>query len=152
LVARVSHVARSLPGTALPSSGLGADSRTGGFPLYPPEQVALTIALRDRDRDRVVLAVVPADAALSLAKARRALHVERLCRATIGQTRRALPGTDPVAIPPFGALLGVPAVVDRRLLTYNRIVCNDGTPGGRRLVDAGDLLHLGHARVADLCE
>lgn len=149
MVVQDAHVAPPLPGVELPSAALSRGLGPAAFPLHPPEQIALTIPLVDDDR--LVLAVVPADAPLSLAKVRDALRAPGLRRATLVEARRALPGVEPSAIPPFGALLGVPAVVDRRLLTYNRVVCSDGTHGGRRLVDAGDLLRLGRARTADLC-
>jgi prolyl-tRNA editing enzyme YbaK/EbsC (Cys-tRNA(Pro) deacylase) len=143
-----SELAIHLPGVRLHRDRAGAlpPHAVGG---YPPEQVALTVALHDTEG--LLLAVVAANAPLSLAKARRALRRPELRRATLEETRAALPGIEPTAIPPFGALLGVRAVVDRRLLTYNRVVCGAGRPGTAQLVDAGDLVAIGAARVADLC-
>lgn len=143
--ARLPH----LPGTLI------ADDAIAGAPVssiagYPAEQIALTVPLHDDDG--LHLAVVPASGRLSLAKARRALRSPALRRATLEEARAAFPCLVPSAIPPFGAPLGVPVVADRRLFTYNRIVCASGVEHRARLVDTGDLIAVGGAQVADLCE
>lgn len=139
------HSVRSLPRVMLPSEVTGAAS-----PLpYPAGQVALTIPLRDVHE--LVVAVVAANAPLSIAKARRAFRAPALRRATLAETRHALPGVEPTAIPPFAALLGLRAVVDRRLLTHEHVVCAAGTAGDRRLVPTRALLRFGRASAADVC-
>lgn len=134
-----------LPGT--PLSGAPSPGEAGG---YPAEQIVLTVPLIDDAG--LVLAAVPASNPLSLAKARRALSSPLLRRATLDETQTALPGISPVAIPPFGMPLGLRALADDRLLTYNRVVCASGRPDGALLIDAGDLISTGRAQVADICE
>jgi len=130
-----------LPGETLPPLPL---------PRFPAEQVALTIPLIDAAG--LALAIVPACDPLSLAKARRALRSPRLRRATIEETRAALPDHDPAVLPPFGAPLGLRAIADRRLFTYNHVLWT--ADGGRstRIVDAGELLSTGGALAADICD
>lgn len=128
--------------------GLPLDAPPPGFPA---EQIALSVPLVDAASGAVRLAVVAASESLSLAQARRAFGMPALRRATLDETRAAFPDLAPTAIPPFARLLGVPVVADRRLFTYNRVICGSGTPERPLLVDAGELLSLGGAEVADLC-
>jgi len=134
----------TLPGT--PLSGAPSAGDAGG---YPAEQIALTVPLIDDAG--LVLAAVPASNPLSLAKARRALRSPLLRRATLEETEAALPGVSPVAVPPFGMPLGLRALADDRLLTYNRVVCSSGRPDSALLIDAGDLISIGRAQAADIC-
>ncbi len=136
---------RPLPGT--PLSGAPHPGEAGG---YPAEQIVLTIPLIDDVG--LVLAAVPASNPLSLAKARNALSSPFLRRATLEETQRALPGLSPTAVPPFGMPLGLRALVDDRLLTYNRVVCSSGRPDSALLIDAGDLISTGRAQVCDLSD
>lgn len=129
-----------LPGDPLPPLPL---------PRFPAEQVALTIPLIDDDG--LALAIVPACDPLSLAKARRALRSPSLRRATLAETRAALPGYAPAALPPFGAPLGLRAVADRRLFTYNHVLWAADGGATTRYVDAGQLLSTGGAVAADIC-
>lgn len=130
-----------LPGETLPPLPL---------PRFPAEQVALTIPLIDDAG--LALAIVPACDPLSLPKARRALRSPQLRRATLEETRAALPDHDPAVLPPFGAPLGLRAVADRRLLTYNHVLWAADGGATTRLVDAGHLLTTGGALAADICD
>lgn len=98
------------------------------------------------------LAVLPAAQRLDLAKARAALGGRRGLRlATEGEMAAAFPGFAVGALPPLGRLLGVPGVVDPRLLTYNHVLCAGGDHSHSLWVDPIDLARLNDERVVDVC-
>lgn len=145
------HLVEPPPGlTRLPGTRLSAAPIPGDASGYPAEQIVLTILLVDDDG--LVLAAVPACTPLSLAKARRALRSPLLRRATLEEAAAALPGISPVAVPPFGTRLGLRSLADRRLFTYNHVVCASDDPDAALLIDTGDLISTGRAQVADICD
>ncbi|HEX2102612.1 MAG TPA: YbaK/EbsC family protein [Solirubrobacteraceae bacterium] len=118
---------------------------------YPAEQVAKTLVLRDRD-GRYRLAVVPGSHRLDLDKARALFDdASDLRLATEDEMRADLPDFPPGTVPPFGALVSAPGVVDHRLLDFNRVVCPAGDHRHSVLFDAEALIQAG-ARVGDVCE
>lgn len=134
-----------LPGTRLSAAPIPGDASG-----YPAEQIVLTVPLVDDDG--IMLAAVPACTPLSLAKARRALRSPLLRRATLEETAAALPSVSPLALPPFGARLGLRSLADCRLFTYNHVVCASDDPDTALLIDTGDLISSGRAQVADICD
>lgn len=118
---------------------------------YAPEQSAKTVVLRDNDAYR--LAVIPASCRLDLHKVRDLLNAgESLRLATEAEMAADLPEFEVDAVPPFGPLLPAPEVVDRRLLTYNRVLCCGGDRSHSLLIDSEDLVRVAGATVADVCE
>lgn len=125
-----------------------ADAQVAG---YAPEQSAKTVVLRDRDAYR--LAVIPASCRLDLHKLRDILDAGKSLRlASEAEMAEDLPAFEVGAVPPFGPLLPAPEVVDRRLLTYNRVLCCGGDHRHSLLIDSEDLVRVAGATVADVCE
>ncbi|MDO8472016.1 MAG: YbaK/EbsC family protein [bacterium] len=54
------------------------------------------------------------------------------------------------AIPPFG--LGLPVVLDSRLLQHERLYCGLGTNDQSLVIAAADLAQLAHANVSDISD
>jgi Ala-tRNA(Pro) deacylase len=112
---------------------------------------AKTLLLHDRDGWR--LAVIPADRRLDLARARRLLGgTHHLRLATEGEMREAFPAFDVGALPPVGAPLPLPEVVDVRLIYRDHVVCAAGDHSHAVRLDPRDLVRLAEPRVGDLCE
>ncbi|HEU4975664.1 MAG TPA: YbaK/EbsC family protein [Baekduia sp.] len=115
-----------------------------------PAFMAKTVVLHDDDGFR--LAVIPASERLDVARARRALGASRHLRlATEEEMEQAFLLFETGAIPPFSALVAVPEVIDRRLLTHDRIVCSSGDHRHSLIVSPRELERLGQPRVADVC-
>jgi len=70
------------------------------------------VAVARDERDRPVMLVLPASEHLDLDIACRVVGVRRLTPAAAADLRRMFPDCEPGAIPPFGALYGMPAVLD----------------------------------------
>jgi putative phosphoribosyl transferase len=115
-----------------------------------PERVAKTVVLRDDDGFR--LAVIPASEQLDLKRARRALGASGHLRlATEEEMDREFFSFDPGALPPFGSLLALPEVLDRRLLAHETVVCSSGDHRHSMVVSPRDIERLGSPLVADVC-
>jgi Ala-tRNA(Pro) deacylase len=116
-----------------------------------PDDAAKTIALRDEGGYR--LAVIPASQRLDLDKAREALGAGKSLRLATEQEMEAdFPQFEIGALPPLGALLDAPEVLDRRLLDHDRVLCNAGDHRHGVLLDPHDLVELVQPKVADICE
>ncbi|MGH2984586.1 MAG: aminoacyl-tRNA deacylase [Solirubrobacterales bacterium] len=117
----------------------------------PPEDAAKDLILRDGDR--YLLAVIPASRRLDLGKARELLEAGGSLRlATEDEIGRDFERFEVGAIPPFGALHGIPQVVDSGLLEHDRVLCSAGDHGHGVLVDPDEMVRIADARVGDLCE
>ncbi len=79
-----------------------------------------------RDGEGYVLAIVPASERLDLRKLRRAASRPDLRLATEAELQRDFPQFEVGALPPFGELFGCPELIDGRLLSVSRILCNGG--------------------------
>ena len=116
-----------------------------------PRHSAKTLLLHDRDGWR--LAVIPANRRLDLARARRLLGgTHHLRLATEAEMREAFPAFDVGALPPVGAPLPLPEVVDVRLIYRDHVVCAAGDHSHAVRLDPRDLVRLAEPRVGDLCE
>jgi Ala-tRNA(Pro) deacylase len=126
-----------------------AEARVAGIPAEHTAKTVLT-----RDADGYVIAVVPASERLDLAKLRAVTRrPARLRLATEREMARDLPDDVEVgAMPPLGPMLDALQVVDRRLLTYNRLLCSGGDHRHSLLVDTADLVRVSGSLVADICE
>ena len=90
-----------------------------------PARMAKTVLLHDHGGFRA--AVIPASERLDLHKARALLHASGHLRlASEEEIEREFPAFDAGAVPPFGALLGTPEILDPRLLGYAACLCSGG--------------------------
>ena len=89
-----------------------------------PARMAKTVLLHDHGG---CAAVIPASERLDLHKARALLRASGHLRlASDGEIEHEFPVFDAGAVPPFGALLGTPEILDPRLLCYRSILCSAG--------------------------
>jgi Cys-tRNA(Pro)/Cys-tRNA(Cys) deacylase len=117
----------------------------------PAEQTAKTVVLRDGDE--VLVVALPACERLDLGKLRAALGRRRSLRlADEAEIAAGFPWFEIGAVPPLGPAPVDEHVVDRRLLTYNRVLCSGGDHRHSVLLDAMDLVRGAHAVIADVCE
>jgi Ala-tRNA(Pro) deacylase len=125
-----------------------AEARASGVePIDAAKDVLLRID------DAYVLAVIPASERLDLAKARQVLGKDDRPRlATEQEIAADFPSFEVGALPPFAPLLGIPEIVDRRLLDHDRVLCSAGDHRHSLKVDPSDLVTLTKAGVADLCQ
>src|SRR5689334_2933389 len=90
----------------------------------PPDHAAK--AVMTRDQKGYVLAVLPASRQLDLRKLRRLASRPHLQLASEQQLAADFPHFEVGALPPFGELFECPELIDPRLLTSPRILCNGG--------------------------
>jgi Ala-tRNA(Pro) deacylase len=115
------------------------------------ERMAKTVMLHDHAGFRT--AVIPASERLDLHKARRPLKGSGHLRlASEGEIARAFPAFDPGALPPFGALLGTPEVLDQRLVAHRHILCSGGDRCHSLKISPHEIERLGGPLIADLCQ
>jgi Ala-tRNA(Pro) deacylase len=76
--------------------------------------------------DRTVLIVLPADRRLDSRAFKRERGVKNLRMVSTAELH-ALTGLEPGAVPPFGALFGLPTFVDARLLDQPQLAFNAGS-------------------------
>jgi prolyl-tRNA editing enzyme YbaK/EbsC (Cys-tRNA(Pro) deacylase) len=116
----------------------------------PAEQTAKALVLCDRDK--IVVVALPACERLDLGKLRAALGCHRSLRlATEAEIAAHFPRFEIGATPPLGPAPVDVHLVDRRLLTYNRVLCSGGDHRHGVLLDAMDLVRASRAVVADVC-
>lgn len=116
----------------------------------PPGRMAKTVLLHDHDGFRA--AVIPATEQLDLHKARALLEASGHLRlASEKETEREFPAFDVGAVPPFSALLGVPEVLDKRLLAHHKILCAGGDHRHTLEISPHEIERLGNPLTGDLC-
>ena len=116
-----------------------------------PAEEAKTVLLRSGDQYRA--AVLPASRRLDLHKVREILdETSRLRLATEDEMRADFPQFEVGTAPPFAAILSAREVVDRRLLECERIVCAAGDHRHSLRLDPREIVRVGDALVADICE
>ncbi len=117
----------------------------------PAEAAAKAVVLFDRGA--LSLAVLPASEMLDLHKLRHLLGASKSLRlASEEEIAAHLPEFELGAVPPVGGGLFAARIVDRRLLDQPRVLC--GGPDHRHglLLDPREMVRLGDAMVADICE
>jgi Ala-tRNA(Pro) deacylase len=125
-----------------------AEARASGT---EPEDAAKDILLR-RDDDYVI-AVIPASERLDLKKVHELLGGDSKFRlATEAEIAADFSSFEVGALPPFGPILGIAAIVDRRLLDHERVLCSGGDHRHSVRVDPNELVRLSDARAGDICE
>ena len=131
-----------------PTYSAREDAKATGTTLA---EEAKTILLRSGNQYRA--AVLPASGRLDLHKVREVLdETSRLRLATEEEMRADFPHFEVGAVPPFGAILSAPEVIDRRLIDCERIVCAAGDHRHSLRVDPREIVRVGDALVADICE
>ena len=116
-----------------------------------PREAAKTLALHDRGGYR--MAVIPATHRLDLHRVRELLGATSHLRlATEAELARDFPMFDVGAMPPLGAMMPMPEIIDVHLLYHERIVCAGGDHRHSMRIDPRDLLRVSEPRVASLCE
>jgi Ala-tRNA(Pro) deacylase len=116
-----------------------------------PEDAAKDVVLRRGTA--YVLAVIPASERLDLRKAAKLLDDEGELRlATEEEIASDFSQFEVGALPPFGPLLGIAQIVDRRLLDIERVLCSSGDHRHSLKVDPNEMVRLADARVGDLCQ
>lgn len=106
----------------------------------PERNVAKTVVFLG---DEVfAMAVLPADEIVDLDRLRRALGLSRLRLATEEEVAKLFPDCEVGAMPPFGALFGLPVYVDNRLAEQDMIEFNVGTHRDELRMAYGELARL----------
>jgi Ala-tRNA(Pro) deacylase len=116
-----------------------------------PARMAKTVLLHDHDGFRA--AIVPASERLDLHKARELFgasgHLRLASEDEIGQE---FPVFDAGSLPPFSALLGIPEILDTRLLAHDHVLCSGGDHRHTLKVSPREIERLGEPLVADICQ
>ncbi|HSJ35205.1 MAG TPA: YbaK/EbsC family protein [Acidimicrobiia bacterium] len=113
----------------------------------PGHQMAKAVMLKADDR--LVMAVVPGDKKVDLEKAAAVLETTDVGLADEKEFAPLFPDCEPGAEPPFGALYGVPALVDTGL-DSPRITFNAGTHTETLTIALDDYLELTNPKRTDL--
>jgi Ala-tRNA(Pro) deacylase len=103
-------------------------------------------ALVVRAEDRPVHLVLPADRRIDNARLRGVLEVRRL-RFVTPEELLTLTGCEPGAVPPFGNLFGLSALVDEELTRCEEIAFNAGSRAVSLTMRCADFLRVAEARV-----
>jgi Ala-tRNA(Pro) deacylase len=131
-----------------PTFSAAAEARAAGAELF---EAAKTLALHDRDGYR--MAVIPATHRLDLQRMRELLGATGHLRlASEAELERDFPMFDVGAMPPLGAMMPMPEIVDVHLLYHQQILCAGGDHRHSIRLDPRDLLRVSEPRVASLCE
>jgi Ala-tRNA(Pro) deacylase len=131
-----------------PTFSAAAEARASGS---EPREAAKTLALHDRAGYR--MAVIPATHRLDLHRVRELLGATTHLRlASEAELERDFPMFDVGAMPPLGAMMPMPEIVDVHLLYHEQILCAGGDHRHALRLDPRDLLRVCEPRVAALCE
>lgn len=116
----------------------------------PPHLEAKTLVVRGSKS--LILVALPASDRLALRKLR-PLVGDRTARfATEREIASAFPRFDVGALPPLGALLSVPLVMDERLLGLERVTCSAGDHKHSLVLCPAELVERLCPVVGDVCE
>jgi Ala-tRNA(Pro) deacylase len=102
-----------------------------------------------KERDGFVLAVLPASCVLDLNRLEGLIRHGEIRLATVEEIARVVPDCAPGAIPPFGALFGVPTFVDRTLTNARNVTMPAGDFATSIRMRATELRRLSAASVGD---
>jgi Ala-tRNA(Pro) deacylase len=102
-----------------------------------------------KERDGLVMAIIPASAELDLDRLEGLIGHGDIRLATVEEIGGAVPDCAPGAIPPFGALYGLKAFVDRHLLLVPRVTMPAGSFSSALRMSAAEFGRLVGARVGD---
>lgn len=102
-----------------------------------------------KERDGYVLAVVPAACVVDLDRLKGLVRHGEVRLATIEEIGTAVPDCAAGAIPPFGALHGLPTFVDRALLAVREVTMPAGDLGTAIRMRVDEFQRLAEPRVGD---
>lgn len=114
-----------------------------------PHLVAKTVLLDVRTGH--AFAVLPADCRLDLDMVRTALNSRHVHVASELELKRDYPEFEPGALPPLGALVHTPLIVDPSIIGQKEIVFAAGAKTESVRMRTEDLLRPAAYRVADIC-
>jgi Ala-tRNA(Pro) deacylase len=115
-----------------------------------PAEMAKTVLLHDHDGFRA--AIVPASERLDLHKARELFGATGHLRlASEEEIEREFPVFEAGALPPFSSLLGIPEILDTRLLAHDHVLCSGGDHRHTLKVSPREIKALGEPLVGDVC-
>jgi Ala-tRNA(Pro) deacylase len=116
-----------------------------------PDDAAKDVVLRKGDE--YVLAVIPASTQLDLRKAADLLgDGGELRLAKEADIARRFPEFELGALPPFGPMLNVEEIVDRRLLDHERVLCSGGDHRHSVRIAPKEMVRVSSATVGDLAK
>lgn len=116
-----------------------------------PEDAAKEVILRRGEE--YVLALIPASERLDLKKVRDLIGAGNDLRlATEEEIGADFPDFAVGALPPFGPILEVEEIVDRRLLDHDRVLCSGGDHSHSVKVDPNEVVRIASAQVGDLSQ
>jgi Ala-tRNA(Pro) deacylase len=116
-----------------------------------PDDAAKDVVLRSGEE--YVLAVIPASDQLDLRKAADLLGEEGELRlASEADLAQRFPEFELGALPPFGPILNVEQIVDRRLLEHERVLCSGGDHRHSVRIDPNEMVRVSGATVGDLAK
>lgn len=97
-------------------------------------------------------AVLPASCRIDLTKIREAINSRHVDFATEDEIERDYPEFELGAIPPLGALVRTPLIVDKQVLDHEEVVFAAGTKRESVRMRTQDLFEASMMKVADICE
>lgn len=115
----------------------------------PEDSVAKTVVLDVRTGH--AFAVVPADCDLDLDKVRQAINSRHVELASEDEIERDYPEFELGAVPPLGAMVHTPLIVDEKIIDHDEIIFAAGTQDESVKVKTRDLFESANMRVADIC-
>jgi Ala-tRNA(Pro) deacylase len=116
----------------------------------PPEAGAKALLVK-ADDDRYALLVIAGPRRVDNARLRQALGTRRVRFASADELF-ALTGCRPGALPPFGALFGLPVLFDRSLETAPEAAFNAGSHTVSVVMDGADFRRLLRGQLVDVAE
>lgn len=125
----------------------GAEARIAAVPPAHTAKAVMTC-----DAKGYLLAVVPASEQLDLDKLGRAASRPGLRLASEAELARDFPQFELGALPPFGELFDCHELIDMRLLSPARILCNGGDHRHSIVLDPRELRYAAGSGVADLID
>ena len=102
-----------------------------------------------KERDGYVLAVLPASHVLDLDRLKGLIGHGEIRAATVEEIRGAIPDCAPGAIPPLGALFGLPTFVDRALVNGREVTMPAGDLATAIRMRATEYRRLSAACIGD---
>lgn len=116
----------------------------------PEDDVVKTVVLDLRTGH--AFAVLPASCRIDLDKVREAVDSRHVSLATEAEIERDYPEFELGAVPPLGAMVRTPLIVDPSVLEHEEVVFAGGTQDLSIRMRTSDLFASAVMRVADICE
>ena len=116
--------------------------------LHVPGQLLAKVVML-KTKDRLLMAVLPANLRVDLEKFAKVADVKTCALATEAQFRDSFPDCEVGAMPPFGNLYGIPVYVDRSLTKDDEIVFEAGNHHEAIQMTYAEYANLVHPRIAE---